>query len=200
MLTKVYFVRHAQPKHDYNDDRTRPLTQEGLIDSAMVFDFFKDKSIDQFYCSPYKRSIDTIKKTAAFFNKEIQLDERLREREKGEGRNEYGMFQKRWADHDYHEKNGESITMVQARNIEALKEILKNNDGMNILTPIMLLLMPAQRNETNAPILSFRFWLSSSKMLFPHTSKAMQNFKKKLIAWKEKSKSIPKPWRILQRR
>ena len=133
MMTKVYFVRHAQPKHDYNDDRTRPLTQEGMIDSEKIFDFFKDKSIDHFYCSPYKRSIDTLKKTAAFFNRKIQLDERLREREKGEGGNEFGMYQKRWANHDYHEKNGESIAMVQARNIEALKEILKNNDGQNIV-------------------------------------------------------------------
>ena len=61
------------------------------------------------------------------------MDERLREREKGEGGNEFGMYQKRWANHDYHEKNGESIAMVQARNIEALKEILKNNDGQNIV-------------------------------------------------------------------
>ena len=30
------------------------------------------------------------------------------------------MFQKRWADHDYHEEGGESLAMVQERNIEAL--------------------------------------------------------------------------------
>lgn len=133
MLTKVYFIRHAQPKHDYEDDRTRPLTEEGLADSEMVLDFFKDKKIDEFYCSPYRRSIDTIKKTAAFFDKEIRLDERLRERKKGAGGNHYGMYQKRWADHDYHEENGESIAMVQKRNIEALKEILENNSGKNIV-------------------------------------------------------------------
>ena len=28
-------------------------------------------------------------------------DERLREREKGSDGNNHGMFQKRWADHDY---------------------------------------------------------------------------------------------------
>ncbi len=99
----------------------------------MVLDFFKDKKIDEFYCSPYRRSIDTIKKTAAFFNKEIRLDERLRERKKGADGNHYGMYQKRWADHDYHEENGESIAMVQKRNIEALKEILENNSGKNIV-------------------------------------------------------------------
>lgn len=28
-MTKVYFVRHAQPEHDWEEDRTRPLTEEG---------------------------------------------------------------------------------------------------------------------------------------------------------------------------
>ena len=37
------------------------------------------------------------------FKKEIITDERLREREKGKNGNNYGMFQKRWADHEYHE-------------------------------------------------------------------------------------------------
>ncbi len=33
MMTRVYFVRHAQPEHDHMDDRTRPLTAEGVTDS-----------------------------------------------------------------------------------------------------------------------------------------------------------------------
>lgn len=37
------------------------------------------------------------------FKKEIITDERSREREKGKNGNNYGMFQKRWADHEYHE-------------------------------------------------------------------------------------------------
>ena len=37
------------------------------------------------------------------------------------------MFKKRWDDHNYHEENGESIAMVQKRNIEALNEILATN-------------------------------------------------------------------------
>ena len=28
-MTRVYFVRHAQPEHDWKEDRTRPLTEEG---------------------------------------------------------------------------------------------------------------------------------------------------------------------------
>ena len=100
-MTRVYFVRHAQPEHDWKEDRTRPLTEEGKKDSAIVLEFLKDKKIDAFYCSPYKRSMDTIADAAAFFGKEIITDERLREREKGPDGNNHGMFQKRWADHDY---------------------------------------------------------------------------------------------------
>ncbi len=28
-MTRVYFVRHAQPEHDWEEDRTRPLTKKG---------------------------------------------------------------------------------------------------------------------------------------------------------------------------
>ena len=132
-MTKVYFVRHAQPDFSWEDDRTRPLTEEGRQDAAMVLDFLKDKKIDRFYCSPYKRSMDTIAQAAFFFGKEILTDERLKEREKGPNSNNHGMFQKRWADHEYHEEGGESIAMVQKRNIEALHEILEENQGKEIV-------------------------------------------------------------------
>lgn len=132
-MTRVYFVRHAQPEHAWEEDRTRPLTEEGRKDSAIVLDFLKEKKIDAFYCSPYKRSVDTIADAAAFFGKEIITDERLREREKGLDGNNYGMFQKRWADHDFHEKGGESIAMVQKRNMEVLNQILSDNQDKEVV-------------------------------------------------------------------
>ena len=73
-MTKIFFVRHAQPDHMWDDDRTRPLTTEGKADSEIVLDFLKDKKIDAFYSSPYKRSFDTISDTAVFFGKEIITD------------------------------------------------------------------------------------------------------------------------------
>lgn len=44
----------------------------------------------------------------------------------------YGMFQKRWADHNYHEEGGESISIVQERNMAALN-ILSKDAGKNIV-------------------------------------------------------------------
>ena len=132
-MTKVFFVRHAQPRHDHVDDMTRPLTEEGMDDTKIVLETLQDKEIDAFYCSPYKRSMDTIRETADFYQMEIHTDMRLREREKGVGGNNHGMFRKRWENHDYHEDGGESIGMVQTRNIAALKEILTENEGKNIV-------------------------------------------------------------------
>ena len=126
-------MSHAQPEHAWDDDRTRPLTAEGKADSKIVLDVLQDKNIDVFYCSPYKRSIDTIADAAAYFGRKIITDERLREREKGVNGNQHGMFEKRWNDHDYHEENGESIRMVQERNIAALSEILAENQDKSIV-------------------------------------------------------------------
>ena len=92
--------------------QNKTFDEEGKKDSVVVLEFLSNKKIDAFYCSPYKRSMDTIAETAAFFAKEIITDERLREREKGPDGNNHEMFQKRWADHDYHEDGGESIAMV----------------------------------------------------------------------------------------
>ena len=132
-MTKVYFVRHAQPDFAWEDDRTRPLTAEGKVDSAVVAEFLKDKQIDVFYCSPYLRSMDTIADTAQYYGKEIITDERLREREKGPNGNGREMLCKRWADLDYHEVGGESIHMAQERNVAALHEILRVNPDKNIV-------------------------------------------------------------------
>lgn len=38
-MTQIYFVRHAQPIYSWEDDRTRPLTEEGLADSKKEYKF-----------------------------------------------------------------------------------------------------------------------------------------------------------------
>lgn len=39
-MTELFFVRHAQPVANWDDDRTRPLTDEGLKDTDKVLVFF----------------------------------------------------------------------------------------------------------------------------------------------------------------
>lgn len=132
-MTRVYFVRHAQPIHTWEEDRTRPLTKEGLEDSKKVTELFSNISIDNYISSPYKRSFDTISESAKARHIDIHTDERLREREKGLEGNNFGMFHNRWNDFDFHEEGGESLHMVQRRNIEALLEILNDYNGKSIV-------------------------------------------------------------------
>ena len=132
-MTSIYFVRHAEPNHFWEDDRTRPLTEEGKEDSKQVTVFFRDVRIDSFISSPYVRSFDTIKGSAAEKGLPITTDERLIERRNGPQSNVYGMYQKRWSDFSFVEEGGESIGTVQKRNIEAVFDILRDHDGENVV-------------------------------------------------------------------
>ena len=132
-MTTVYFVRHAQSDFSSGSDRDRGLTAEAMEDRKVVLDFLRDKQVDVFYCSPYRRSLDTIRETAEFFDMPIHTDERLRERVVGNEGNSHELFRKRWADFDWHEPGGECLRSLQDRNIAALTEILEQNRDKTIV-------------------------------------------------------------------
>ena len=131
-MTEIYFVRHAKSVKS-EDERNRPLTDEGLADSALVLETLKDKKIDAFYSSPYRRSIQTIEETADHFGMEIAIDERLHERVSGGKWNNREELFRRWDDFEYHERDGESLGSVQRRNIAALRDILTRHDGERVV-------------------------------------------------------------------
>ena len=132
-MTEIYLVRHAKPDHGWEEDETRPLTEEGMADARIVMDFFREIHVDGFISSPYRRSIDTIRTSAEEKRMSIKTDRRLREREKGPGGNTHELFRKRWADFSFHEEGGESLEMVQKRNMEALHEILEESEGKSVV-------------------------------------------------------------------
>ena len=57
-MTKVYFVRHAEPNYNNHDDLTRELTEKGLRDREKVKEFLADKEIDVVMSSPFKRAYE----------------------------------------------------------------------------------------------------------------------------------------------
>lgn len=132
-MTRVYFVRHAQSDWRSGSDRERGLTAAGMEDRRVVLDFLRDKQVDAFYCSPYRRSLDTVREAAEHFGLPIRTDERLREREAAPGGNCRELFRRRWADFDWHEPGGESLRSVQERNIAALTEILEQNRDRSLV-------------------------------------------------------------------
>ncbi len=132
-MTNIYFVRHAQPDHDWADDRTRPLSEEGEADSEEVWKTLEHVPLDYAVSSPYVRSVKTIETCAARHGLTIHCDERYRERDHRKGSNNSEMFRKRWNDLSFHEEGGESLRMVQERNIEALTELLDARPDGRIL-------------------------------------------------------------------
>lgn len=133
-MTSIYFVRHALPEHNWKDDRTRPLTVEGLTDSLKVTNTLKDIPFDYCVSSPYIRSIETIRDCASSHGLKIEIEERFHERLRGQGGgNRLELLNRRWEDCNFHEEGGESLAMVQRRNIEALTEVLNACPEGNIL-------------------------------------------------------------------
>lgn len=132
-MTKVFFVRHAKPDRSVKGDRNRPLSEQGLTDSRIVYDTLKDKEIDIAVCSPYKRSLDTIRGFTDSIGIQIRIDERFREREGGAPGQGLRNHPERWKYEDWNQEWGESIESVRKRNMEALMDVLEQYEGHNIL-------------------------------------------------------------------
>ncbi len=132
-MTNIYFVRHAQPQYSCEDASLRPLTEEGMADTAKVVEVMKGIPLDCAISSPYKRSFDTIKQTAEEHGLTIATDERLHERISGRDSNNRDMFRRRWEDLSFCEPDGECLQSVMDRNIAAVNDILDAHEGENII-------------------------------------------------------------------
>lgn len=134
-MTHVYFVRHAQPNYNNHDDYSRELTEKGLVDSKLVTEYLLDKNIDVVLSSPYLRAVDTVKDFADSCGLSIEIIEDFRERKVDSCWIEdfYGFSKKQWEDFDYRLTDGECLREVQERNIAALRMVLKQYKGKNIV-------------------------------------------------------------------
>ncbi len=133
-MTTIYFIRHAQSDRFTQDDRTRPLTAEGLSDTVKITEALSDKGITHIISSPYKRTIQTVTNLSEKLGLPIETNEDLRERNAGKwhGENFKDFIKAQWADFDYHILDGECLNEVQARNIKALHYYLDKYDGEKI--------------------------------------------------------------------
>ena len=134
-MTTIYFIRHAEPDLTIHDDYSRPLTPKGSSDCSFVIDYLHDKKIDVVLSSPFKRAIDTVLPFAASTNLQVETIEDLRERKVDSGWIEdFNAFtKKQWEDFTYKLTDGECLLEVQERNIKALKQILHQHSGKNIV-------------------------------------------------------------------
>ena len=135
-MTTIYFIRHAEPNRSPDgNDATFPLSEKGLADRSLVTAFLKDKEIDVVLSSPFKRAVDTVADFAAQAKLSVRTIDDFRERKIfTEWIDDFNSYvAKQWADFSYKLDGGESLSEVQARNIAALRAVLKQYKDKNIV-------------------------------------------------------------------
>lgn len=134
-MTKVYFVRHAEPNHHNHNDALRELSPKGMEDRKMVTAFLADRRIDVVLSSPYKRATDTVRDFADRYGFEITVIHDFRERKVDDiWIEDFTSFTKmQWDNFQYKLSDGECLQEVQARNVAALQQVLNQYAGKNIV-------------------------------------------------------------------
>lgn len=134
-MTKVFFVRHAEPNYNNHNDYLRELTPRGMADRKLVTTFLSDKQIDVVISSPFRRAVDTVADFAENNDLPIEINDAFRERKVDScWIDNFSEFTKRqWSDFSYKLSDGECLKEVQDRNISALKGVLEKYPGKNIV-------------------------------------------------------------------
>ena len=147
-MTKFIIVRHGQSKSNESGYLAGvtdvPLSSLGEKQAKAVSQYILNKyKIDAIYSSPLERACNTVKGVADALDLPIIKEDNLIELDFGELEgltleqiknnfdNDYG----KWANDPgvYVPKGGESMTHLQARVVESLKEIAKKEDGKTVL-------------------------------------------------------------------
>lgn len=133
-MTHIYFIRHAQSDHTFQQEQSRPLTAEGVSDSEKITEVLKDKDITHILSSPCKRTLQTVESLSEALGINIETDEDLRERNAGKwhGDKFFDYVKRQWDNFDYASEGGESLRQVQCRNIIAVNRALEKYKGETI--------------------------------------------------------------------
>lgn len=135
-MTRIYFVRHAQPDPSggYNPDF--PLTPVGRRDSQAVSWVLEDKDIKAVYASEYKRTAQTLEYYSMASHMPITVVKGIHERVSGKWKTiseSYSDFiVKQWKDHSLKAEGGESFDDVKARFMPVLGELIEKHEGETI--------------------------------------------------------------------
>jgi 2,3-bisphosphoglycerate-dependent phosphoglycerate mutase len=161
--TVVFFIRHAESFFIPNMERERGLTEKGKEDALKIINLLNNERIEVWISSPYQRAVQTISCLANEQKKEIVLVEELREREIGtipEGG--FEAAKKRvYEDFDYAFPSGESSRQAQDRAVTALKRILQENCGRQLVIGTHGDIMTLMLNDFDKKI-GYEFWKSST--------------------------------------
>jgi len=167
MKTTIYMVRHAKSPFVFGQERTRGLSEEGLLDAKKIAERFMDIRVDAIVSSPYTRAIQTVKFLAESKGLTIIEYEDLRERPiKGldyriSEEELLKAIEQSFEDKDYCLPGGESTNVAQARAIPIIESLLKEYEGKEIVVGthgnIMTIIMNYYEDEYG-----YDFWRSTS--------------------------------------
>ncbi|EEL69605.1 Phosphoglycerate mutase [Bacillus mycoides] len=145
-------VRHGESPKLEGNERTRGLTEKGILDAHRVTEILETEGIDTFISSPYKRAMLTIEKSANYHEKEIVVYENLKEcRFLSEDKiisdkEVYPLVKKMFSNPDFTLTGGESYVDCQRRVVKILKEILMDFQGHKIVVGTHGLVMTLMMN------------------------------------------------------
>lgn len=128
----IYFVRHAESDIKIHDEFSRPLTEKGIQDSALVANYLEDKNIQYIYSSPYVRAVDTVKGLSERLAIDVTCIDDFRERSISMWVEDFTTFsQRQWDNFDYRLSDGECLREVQSRNVKALMKLVQLHPEAN---------------------------------------------------------------------
>lgn len=134
-MTRIYFIRHAEPNYNNHRESERELTLKGIRDAINISNLFANIHVDHIFSSPAKRTQDTLQYLAQSKNKPILICDQFRERKITnswiENFDDYAKRQ--WMDFDYKLPLGESLRETQYRNIVAIEHLLDNHPNETIV-------------------------------------------------------------------
>lgn len=151
MITTVYLIRHSEKMgHPLNMwegyDRIQPLSVTGERRAQELLNVEELRGADSAYCSPFSRTISTLRYIMEEDHLRPVLDDRLRELDFGKmpgmmpPSGETGLHPpdsdiraRQWTDRDLAAPEGESLNQCCGRMKEAIREYVRMNTGKKIL-------------------------------------------------------------------
>lgn len=149
-ITTIYLIRHSEKMRlphsaAENYDRTQPLTVFGEQKARALVEVEELRNADLAYCSPYARTISTLRYLQEADGFRMVLDTRLRELDFGakppDGEKPVRLSAmpggdpraKLWEDRDFAFEGGESLNQCIARMEEVIQEIVAAHPGKKVL-------------------------------------------------------------------
>ncbi|MBP1989338.1 histidine phosphatase family protein [Paenibacillus eucommiae] len=163
--TIIYFVRHAESLYVKGKERSRGLTAKGIVDSKKIKDILMQEEVDILISSSFERAIQTIRALSLELNKEILLEEDLRERQlSGEDFSITDFMESKrmvFENQKLSFPGGESSEQAQERAVKVLQRYMEKFNGKRMVIgthgDIMTLMMSCFDSRFN-----FDFWKSTT--------------------------------------